>query len=130
MTDFWKQKKVLVIGGTGFIGSHIVEKLVTLGAKVSILDKLQSGIVKNISNLDGKESRYPPSLLNNTTLFEIGRESYFEFESYGFGYFSKTDSLKDAVKENNLSKDIIIDLYYDSKTGRVADITQKVLLEI
>ena len=38
MTDFWKQKKVLVIGGTGFIGSHIVEKLVTLGAKVSILD--------------------------------------------------------------------------------------------
>lgn len=54
MADFWKQKKVLVTGGTGFIGSHVVEKLVTLGAKVSVLDNLRSGIVKNIANLDDK----------------------------------------------------------------------------
>ncbi len=54
MADFWKQKKVLVTGGTGFIGSHVVEKLVTLGAKVSILDNLRSGIVKNMANLDDK----------------------------------------------------------------------------
>lgn len=48
---FWKGKQVLVTGGTGFIGSHVVEQLVTLGARVSVLDNLQSGTVKNIAYL-------------------------------------------------------------------------------
>jgi NAD dependent epimerase/dehydratase len=33
----WDKRKVLVTGGTGFIGSHLVEKLVSLGAEVSVL---------------------------------------------------------------------------------------------
>ncbi len=34
--DFWHDKKVLVTGGTGFIGSHVVEMLVGRGAKVRV----------------------------------------------------------------------------------------------
>lgn len=33
----WKGKKVLVTGADGFMGSHLTEKLVSLGAKVSVL---------------------------------------------------------------------------------------------
>ena len=33
----WKGKAVLVTGGGGFIGNHLVEKLVTLGAKTRAL---------------------------------------------------------------------------------------------
>jgi CDP-glucose 4,6-dehydratase len=33
---FWKDKKVFVTGGTGFIGSHLVSKLISLGANVKL----------------------------------------------------------------------------------------------
>ncbi|HCM82169.1 MAG: hypothetical protein UV63_C0001G0072 [Microgenomates group bacterium GW2011_GWC1_43_11] len=48
---FWKNKHVLVTGGTGFIGSFVVEKLVKLGASVSVLDMMRDGKVKNIGYL-------------------------------------------------------------------------------
>lgn len=51
MSKFWNNKKVLVTGGTGFIGSHVVEKLIGLGANVSTLDRVRGGVIKNISYL-------------------------------------------------------------------------------
>lgn len=51
MNSFWKNKKVLVTGGTGFIGSHVVENLVERGAHVTVLDNLQNGKIKNIAYL-------------------------------------------------------------------------------
>lgn len=43
-----KNKKVLVTGGCGFIGSHIVDRLVKEGAEVTVLDNLVSGKIANI----------------------------------------------------------------------------------
>lgn len=52
--SFWSGKKVLVTGGTGFIGSHVVERLVEFGAKVTVLDKRRNGAIKNIGHLKEK----------------------------------------------------------------------------
>ena len=41
-------KTILVTGGAGFIGSHIVDGLVDLGADVVVLDDLSSGKLKNL----------------------------------------------------------------------------------
>lgn len=38
-SSFWKSKKVLITGADGFIGSHLTERLIDLGARVSILAK-------------------------------------------------------------------------------------------
>lgn len=47
--DFdWKKKRILVTGGASFIGSHLVDKLVLLGANVRIIDDLSSGKKENI----------------------------------------------------------------------------------
>jgi dihydroflavonol-4-reductase len=35
--DFWEGKRVCVTGGTGFLGGHLVEQLVGLGARVRVL---------------------------------------------------------------------------------------------
>lgn len=52
--NFWKDKKVLVTGGAGFIGSHLVEKLVNNQAKVTILDNLSNGKEKNLRSVIDK----------------------------------------------------------------------------
>lgn len=40
--------KVLVTGGAGFIGSHLVEKLIKDGHNVLVVDDLSSGFLKNL----------------------------------------------------------------------------------
>ncbi|MDD5069254.1 MAG: SDR family oxidoreductase [Candidatus Omnitrophica bacterium] len=44
-----KNKKVLVTGGAGFIGSHIVEALINQDVKVTVLDNFFSGKESNLS---------------------------------------------------------------------------------
>jgi NADPH:quinone reductase-like Zn-dependent oxidoreductase len=34
--SFWKNKKVLVTGGAGFVGSHVIELLIEEGARVKV----------------------------------------------------------------------------------------------
>ena len=45
----WADKNVVVTGGASFIGSHLVDKLVSLEANVTIVDNLSSGKVENLS---------------------------------------------------------------------------------
>jgi len=51
MNNFWKNRKVLVTGGTGFIGSHVVEQLVKRQAQVTVFDRMRGGVIKNIKHL-------------------------------------------------------------------------------
>jgi UDP-glucose 4-epimerase len=48
-------KFALVAGGTGFIGSHLVDRLVSDGWKVRILDNFSSGRMENIEHHKGNQ---------------------------------------------------------------------------
>lgn len=41
--EFWRGRRVLVTGGCGFIGSHLVEALLAAGAEVVVLGRYNSG---------------------------------------------------------------------------------------
>jgi len=45
----WREVRVLVTGGASFIGSHLVDELVKLGAEVTVVDNLSSGRLENLS---------------------------------------------------------------------------------
>ncbi len=45
----WVDKSVLVTGGASFIGSHLVDNLVKIGAKVTVVDDLSSGRLENLA---------------------------------------------------------------------------------
>jgi nucleoside-diphosphate-sugar epimerase len=47
---FWRRRKVLVTGGTSFIGSNLVDALVERGAQVHVVDDLTSGRLSNIED--------------------------------------------------------------------------------
>ena len=50
MENFYQDKNVLVTGGASFIGSHLVDSLLALGAKVKVIDDLSSGNLKNLKH--------------------------------------------------------------------------------
>jgi UDP-glucose 4-epimerase len=43
--------KILVTGGAGFIGSHLCERLISLGHQVTVLDNLSTGRESNLTDL-------------------------------------------------------------------------------
>ena len=47
-----RDRRVLVTGGAGFIGSHLVEALLALGARVVVFDNLSAGQIANIVTPD------------------------------------------------------------------------------
>jgi len=47
------QPRILVTGGGGFIGSHLVESLLGVGEAVTVLDDFSSGFRSNLASLSG-----------------------------------------------------------------------------
>jgi UDP-glucose 4-epimerase len=62
--------RALITGGAGFIGSHLSERLLDLGYRVTIIDDLSTGRMENIQHLIGQEkfSFAIENILNETVM--------------------------------------------------------------
>ena len=54
--EFFRDKKCLITGGLGFIGSNLARALVKMGAQITVVDSLIPEYGGNLFNVDGLES--------------------------------------------------------------------------
>lgn len=65
------QERVLVTGGAGFIGSHIVDDLVKQGYKVAVIDNFSSGKPENLSESSGKIEIFQADITDRARIMDI-----------------------------------------------------------
>jgi UDP-glucose 4-epimerase len=68
-------KKVIVTGGAGFIGSHIVDRLIHEGARVEIIDNLSTGHLAYLQAQKGHFAFHQKDILNSEAVLEITKET-------------------------------------------------------
>ncbi|MHA2282344.1 MAG: NAD-dependent epimerase/dehydratase family protein [Promethearchaeota archaeon] len=94
--------EVLVTGGAGFIGSHVVDHLIAMEKNVIVLDDLSGGFAENINP---KATFIKGSILNNkliTSIFENNRIHFiFHLAAYA------AEGLSHYIKRYNYRNNVI-----------------------
>ena len=102
--------KVLVVGGAGYIGSHVVKELMKAGHKVTVFDNLSSGLLQNLfpendfiagdilhpENLDAAFSRGFDAFIH-LAAFKAAGESMTAPEKYSVNNITGTLNLMNAA---------------------------------
>jgi UDP-glucose 4-epimerase len=84
--------KCLVTGGAGFIGSHLVERLVNEGHEVTVVDDLSSGKLSNLVSIKDKIQ------FHNLDISSQEAESIFKGQEIVFHLAAKADIVPSIVK--------------------------------
>ena len=82
--EYFKDARILVTGGAGFIGSHLAEALAALDASVVILDDLSGGSRENVQSF-GPVDFVEGSILDPRLLVETMRGCRYVFHEAALG---------------------------------------------
>lgn len=102
----WEGKKVLVCGGAGMIGSNMARELVKRGARVTVVDDLSSGSIRNIEDIKQQIDFQYKNLKDMETCRKAarGQDYIFQFAANmgGIGYITAigADIIRDSVTIN------------------------------
>lgn len=97
--SYWSDSECLVTGGAGFIGSHLVDRLLQLKANVTIVDDLSHGSLDNIYEVWAKHNlKFNRQVKNGKTV--AGNQTFIKCN------LEEKSQVKDIVK----GKDIVIHL--------------------
>src|SRR2546423_12694905 len=86
--------RTLITGGAGFIGSHLSERLLAKGARVTIIDDLSTGSMENIAGFkrDPNFEYHIDSIFNRHLMAEL-----VDMADVGF-YFAPAGGVKGNVE--------------------------------
>ncbi|OGB83020.1 hypothetical protein A3F66_02570 [candidate division TM6 bacterium RIFCSPHIGHO2_12_FULL_32_22] len=111
----YKNKNILVTGGAGFIGSHIVDLLYKFGANIRILDNLSAGKLENLTN--SKFEFIEGDISNFETCLKATKNIDFLFHLAAL--VSVEESIIDPLKCNQINVTGTLNLLEASKINHV-----------
>ncbi len=91
--------KILVTGGAGFIGSNLVDKLISMGNDVCIIDNLSTG---NINNVNKKARLYINDILDSN-ISSIFKKERFDIVYHFAAQIDVQKSIKDPMFDSNVN---------------------------
>ena len=102
--------KYLITGGSGFIGSHLAEKLLLNGNQVSIIDDLSTGVKSNLANIEEKISFKQGSILDHVLIDQMVAESDFIVHlAASLGVFNIVNHPLDSLKTNLTGTEVVLE---------------------
>lgn len=108
---------MVVTGGAGFMGSHIVEELLKQGATVTILDDLSSGKKQHIEHLLPQVRFIEGSILNERVLRKAlhGAQYVFHFAALS----SVQQSIEDPIKSHEVNVTGTFKVFYVASEKKI-----------
>ena len=88
-------KTVLVTGGAGFIASHLVDRLLSLGHRVAVVDNLSTGHLRNLN----KQAVFYHADITEAGLDEIFQREHPQIVSHHAAQASVTESVINPIKD-------------------------------
>jgi UDP-glucose 4-epimerase len=102
--DFYRDRRVLITGGIGFIGSNLARQLVDLGANVLLVDSMIPDYGGNLFNIAGIEERVRVNLgdvRNGSVMDVLVQEQEIIFNLAG--QVSHIDSMRDPYTDLDIN---------------------------
>jgi UDP-glucose 4-epimerase len=91
--------KILVTGGAGFIGSHLVDRLIDNGHKVFVIDNLSLGRIENVN----PKAVFYKMDIRDKQLEDIFKKEQPEIVSHHAAQASVTKSMEDPFFDNDVN---------------------------
>ena len=110
-------KRILVTGGAGFIGSHIARKLVKDGHKVIIIDNLSEGKLENIADIKNKVSFYKKDILDLKSLKTLFKNVDYVFHQAALRSVER--SVKNPIETNKVNIEGTLNVLIASRDNKV-----------
>ncbi len=107
----------LVTGGAGFIGSHIVEELLSRGKKVRVIDNLSTGNIKNLSHLIN-DIEFIEGDIRDAKLVNKAMKS-IDFCFHEAALPSVARSVEDPIIVNQVNIDGTLNLLFAAKKNKI-----------
>ncbi len=102
--------KYLITGGAGFIGSHLVEKLIARGDQVIVFDNLSTGSETNLSGIKEKITFQEGNILSKAVIDKLVSESDFVVHlAAALGVFNIVNRPLESLKTNLQGSEVVLE---------------------
>ena len=102
--------KYLITGGAGFIGSHLVEKLITRGDQVVVFDNLSTGSAINLSGIKEKITFHEGNILDKAAIDKLVSESdYVVHLAAALGVLNIVNKPLESLRTNLQGSEVVLE---------------------